>query len=328
MPRYSTLIPDNLVTIEGTTKRDLSSAAADDMVCLSIPGFANAARIIKIVIIAAEDSVSGQMDIRIVSNPAAYRDAATQLEAEKYVMIAWDNESGNGAPSPTWKLDEDYDTIGLYCEDATFSNMFHIIFTNVSISKDTSFYVKVWAQEIPKYDQYFGKKPISHENYWLYDSATSAFVDMTANCRNHLYQRSVGFEIFNDTDDNDEFLYIGAFSKFSRVYFDVADSLADAATVSLVAEYLDSAGAWQTLTVQDNTNIGAIENTVAIRMPFVDSGIISWTKPTDWGKLANPETDALTEEPLYWVRFAIDTAPADWPAFYAARIMPDLHNVV
>jgi len=321
MPEIISSIPyaGTYVTIDTTQQLNTT---ADDVIYVSIPNFPNFALINRLQITAIEDGISGAVDIQIMSDAAGYRAATTDHDKQDFVYIAYNDETGNGAPFTTWELDETYSS-AIYYKDDTFSNTLHLSLTNVSLTGATAFTIRVWADQLPSDKGYSGRLQSFREAYILYDYETLAFIDYTLAMRNPWHQTLNAIQIFSDIDSNDEYLYIGAMRPFYKIYCSVAVPTNDAADVNLVAEYLDITGTWSTLTVADNTDVAMISGGGAINLPFSYSAAIYWSNPGDWDKRVLPDINSTAppdgDAPRYWIRLALDAAPATWPTFYSIR---------
>ena len=123
MPRYSTVNNKCDLYIEGNS---LELGNVDgNYVFASFRGWSNKAYLKRLQIIADTNGVSGPIDWKIIKNPGAYR-AATPPDDELEVLVATNNDTGVGSPSPTWKVDEIFYDDGFYYEDGTLGNCFHL----------------------------------------------------------------------------------------------------------------------------------------------------------------------------------------------------------
>lgn len=325
MPEITSSIPYDGAYVTLTTTQELSDTAAD-IIYVSIPNFPIYATIQRLRITAVEDGISGAVDIRVLGDGAGYRAATTDHDRQQFVYIAYNDETGNGLPLLTWELDETYAT-PIYYRDHTFSNTIHLSLENVTLSAPTAFTIEVWAEQIPSDSGYSGRLQSFREAYLLYDNSATDFVDYSLAMRNPWHQTLNSVQIFADVDSNDEYLYIGAMRRFSRIYCSVDTPIDNATDINLVAEYLDTTGSWSALTVADNTDVAMIAAGAPINLPFSYSGSIYWTAPTDWGKMPLPDVGAVEppdgDAPRYWVRFALDDSPATWPTFFSIRQYAD-----
>ena len=321
MAEITSSIPYTSALVSLETTQQLNTTAAD-IIYVSIPNFPNYAMIRRLRITAVEDGISGAVDVRVLSDGAGYRAATTDHGRQQFVYLAYNDETGNGLPLLTWELDETFAS-PVYYQDDTFSNTFHLSLENVSLTGATAFTVEVWADQITNGAGYSGRLQSFREAYILYDDSATDFVDYTLAMRNPWHQTRSALQILDDIDFNDEYFYIGAMKRFSKVYCHIGTPIDNATDINLVAEYLDNTGTWQALTVANNTDVAMVSGGATINLPFSYSGSIYWTAPSDWGRLALPDVGAVAppdgDHPRYWVRFAVDDTPATWPTFYSFR---------
>jgi hypothetical protein len=326
MPNYVTPRLESDVVVSGTTPELTKEDGS--FVFLSIPNWPNKAIIDRISIMALTDGITGTMNIKILSDPAAYR-ALNAPDNERYVLAAWDTEDGAAGPNTSWKLDERY-VDGILIQDDTLSNCFHIYLEpeGDGMTDDSQYEVKVYGRPLFDMENYFNRQHIYDEVYWRGDTVSNEWKDLTLQSRNanNIKMSSKKFNLIT-LASTDQYFYVGALNKFTRVSFDVADE--NSTEVSLIAEYYDISGNWTQLSSLYDCTDSQINGD---DYPFSHSGIVYWTMPTNWSATQLPSTDALPPDalwqfgetvPRYYVRFGLSDISTN-PTFYSVRIQPEI----
>ena len=328
MPKYVTPRAESEIVLTATTS--VLTNTADDSFFISLKDWPNKAIIDRVTIAATTDSVTGPLDILILSDPAAYRAASTPA-TEDYVLAAWYNETGEPGPNTSWKIDERY-AEGIYVNDATLSNSLHLYFKCVDVggntlSNSTAFNIKIYGRPVFDMENYFNRQHIYHEVEWNNDISVPVWTDLTINAKNvtDIRNSSMTFNMVTATSATQQF-YVGAFNKFTRVYFDVATP--NTTQIDLTAEYYRTDGTWQPLTIFDCTDDTLNNNPYTMSY----SGLIYWTEPSQWERLLLDDSlgvppDAVWQFgaglPRYYVRFSLGSIATN-PAFYSIRILPEI----
>lgn len=328
MPKYVTSRPESEIVISGITPE--LTTADGDCVYLSLRGWCNKGIIDRITISANTDAVDGPMDIKLLSDPAKYSTTAAP-DDEDYVLAAWNNEDGSAGPNTTWKLDERY-IDGIYVEDKTLSGMLHLLLIaqdvgGVTLSDASTYDVKIYGRPSFDMENYFNRQHIHNEVYWRNDQSTDAWTDFTELSKNVTDARSSRhlFNMVTATTAAGQYYYVGADSKFTRVFFDVADI--NETQVALTAEYWDGS-TWKSLSIFDCTNslINGLDYTLG------HPGLVYWAVPNDWKGCQLPATHGTPPDaqsaffesyPRMYVRFGLTDISTN-PSFYSIRIMPEI----
>jgi len=100
-----------------------------------------------------------------------------------------------------------------------------------------------------------------------------------------------------------DYIYIGRYKPFSKLYFDL--STPNTATETLTLEYYDDDdSAWTELTPDLDDTVG-----------MTRSGWLKWTIPSTWGDVA------VNSETLYWVRLSYDASFSPAAVFNAVGLI-------
>jgi len=329
MPEYITSRYESDIVVSGTTA-ELGTTDGNH-VFLSLGSWANKSFIKRITIQANTAAVTGYMDIRLLSDPAAYRAAVAPAD-EDYVMAAWNDEAGQTGPNSSWKLDERY-TEGLPIEDITLTGSLYIMLETedvggTTLSDASTYDIKVYGVQKWDPESYFNRQHILDDVYWRNNTSTNVWTDLTTLCKNttNIRLAARAFQMVAATNAT-EYFYVGAFNQFSKVYFDIAAG--NTTQISLTAQYYKSDNTWQTLTIFDCTDADIDGSAYTL----FSEGPVYWTPPTDWSATELPTTDGTPPDaagwqfgltqPRYYVRFGL-TDISTSPTFYSIRIVPSI----
>ncbi len=304
------------------------AAAATNYVHLSLGPWPNKARLKRLRIESNTASVSGSMDILVLTDPAGYRAATV---TDPYIQLAWNNETGAGDPMTTWVLDELINgESGSLVEDSLKSNRLHIYLYSEGMSDASTYTVRAWGQQVLDYKTEFTHQALYDQVYWVKDT-NDVYTDLTEQClSSFLYEPTASFSLWTAATD---YFYIGCFSPFTKVMFNIATAATGNKTLS--ADYYGSSG-WTPIPALFDCTDSCPSGTAT---PFSHSGVISWALPTDIIKSLLPSADGIPPDhqhyyatgtgwagdgdgrPRYWVRFAVDGV-ANSPTFHSIRILP------
>ena len=99
-----------------------------------------------------------------------------------------------------------------------------------------------------------------------------------------------------DTGANSHFVYIGAAAPFGGVRLTIGSANS---TASVLSGKYWTGSAWSALTLTDGTTSGGAT--------LAATGNVTWTVPTDWAAVKEPDAPTITQEALYLARLQVDT---------------------
>lgn len=273
------------------------------------------------------------IDIRILSNPAAWREAeiATPGSGEQYVIAGMDDVVSETAPNTFWLYDDIFDPPLVIRDDLKSNCMHFMLLSDAALSADAVFSFDIYGYKIPQnYETTHSIQQIRHSSEDLKvlrnDVAGDLWYDL-GNTKNPDYNKNAAIDPFGIATD---YVYFGQDELWTGLWFHINDKNTTQ-PITDTWEYWDGA-AWQVLTVRDNcTTMGASTYV------FNHSGVIEWDDPGDWVPDTIDNAAMVTTEPPYdypptvstkwkprfWVRCNIDDVTTA-PTFYWIREKPQV----
>lgn len=129
---------------------------------------------------------------------------------------------------------------------------------------------------------------LDFDSVFYYDASGTSYTDETTDAANY-GTGTIGNAAFFSAGD---FIYVGSRFPFSNIEAKIGGT-PNAAVQTLVGEYYNADGTWDTVALTDGTEAGGAG--------FAQDGNITFTLPTDWGK-TTVSTD--TTVPKYWLRLS------------------------
>jgi len=282
-------------------------------------------------------TASNQFDVRLLTDPAAYRaaEAVATGSGEQYVIYAMNDETSQSGPNVAFVSDRRFNPPISWEDDLGTSELHLQILTEGAGTSHARFSVEAWADGLPEL------WPTQHQDNHtthretqprvLRWSTGNAWVDLTPDARNSLEISTAALSLFPAATDR---VYFGMEETWDGLWFNV-QSRNSTTGVTLVGEYWDGT-TWQTLTLLDNCTDGnSVDATV-----FSHSGVIRWDSSalTTWAKdtpdnfslgtppIEYPGTFASAYDSRYWVRFYVDDVTTP-PTFQWIRHRPIFESV-
>jgi len=288
---------------------------------------------IKVIAPSLAATTSNVINIKVLSDAAAYRAAVTASDnAEQYTILSIAEATTPDANEANWLYDATITNEIICRDDRRTNNTYILLSTENGLSDPTQFQVHIWGITMPhpNYEEPYVNMP-DHANLLVHCQSGSQWRKLeTLNITN---EDSKNITLFTSASD---YAYFGLPDKFSGIWFNIKTPNTTPG-VTVTWEYYDGSN-WQTLdTIYDNCTNACL----SAEVPFSYSGTISWDIPDDWAKLdlttlgANdyegwyaertygmfPQGFQQISKPKYWVRMQMDNISTQ-PVFTWIRRSP------
>ena len=278
---------------------------------------------------------SNQLDIKILSDGAAYRaaEAASSGSGEPYVIFSWEDEASETGPNTLWLSDVTFSDEVEYRDDLHSNNLYVRINSEAALTGGATFRVDLWGEGLPNtHWTPQGNAPNTQPAVWRWSTGD---IWTGLDVRNPLDNANAAIRLFTAATD---YVYFGMPAIWDGLWFNLVSANTTAGTTATWQYYNGST--WVALTVRDNcTDASAVNPTI-----FSYGGVISWTEPTDWAatdlstlSLGTPpydgsmplgqygvfptEIDSHQRVPRYWVRLKLSNLTTQ-PVFKWVRERP------
>jgi hypothetical protein len=321
------------------------AATAGNYLHIAVPGMPNEGVVLKRLKITGNDlttTASNELDIRLLNNGAAYREAeaAAAGSGEVYVSFAMNDEASADGPNTKYVSDTTFSDDVIYTDDVDSTTLHLRIDSPAALTGPTTFDVQVWGDGLPNVEgppvdatpDGTPKKDLAIRR-WSSGNVWKDLRDVRGDAEHRLRTPYPAYTLFSaDTD----YLYFGLEDEFDGLWFYLYSANTTAGTTA-TWEYWNGS-TWSALTVRDNcTDANATIPTI-----FSYSGIIEWDEPADWAKTDLSSLSAPLDGPVkpyhaygtfptgddggsrisrYWVRLSLSTVTGQ-PTFKWVRSRP------